>query len=249
VPLGIAAALRPTALVVVAPLWLLGYRRTAASAVAATAAIVVLLLPVTGVVFWTDYTRLVDTLERAIPGLPPLSSLPYAGWVEGADFTDVLDARSSNANIHLLLVTLGRRVGWPPVTLIPALAKVGFLAAMVILLGLVARGRHARWRPRAALAVAFTMAMVTDHFLPVRWGYADILYLAPIALLMPFMLRGRGRMLLLTVLVALVFGHSLLEPLDAGTGSIVRAVLLTAGLVGWTIAAARRRPRPRPAAA
>lgn len=247
VPLGIAGALRPTALVVVAPLWLLGYRRTATAALAAAGAIVALLLPFTGVVFWKDYTRLVDTLERAVPALPALSSLPYSTWVEGADFTRVLDDRSANANIHLLLVRLGPRLGWPPVALIPALAKLAFLAAMVLLLALVRRGRNARWRPRPVLAVAFTVAMVTDHFLPLRWGYTDTLYLAPIALLMPFMLRARGRMLLLTVLAALVLGHSLVEPLDAGTGSLMRAVLLTGGLLGWTIAATRR-PHPRPAA-
>jgi hypothetical protein len=42
------------------------------------------------------------------------------------------------------------------------------------------------------------------------------------------------------VLVALVLGHSLLEPLDGAAGSILRAVLLTGSLVGWTIAATRR---------
>jgi glycosyl transferase family 87 len=239
-PLGIAAALRPTVLVVVAPLWVLGYRRAAAGAVAATAVIVAVLWPFTGASFWKDYMRLVDTLERAVPALPALASMPYSTWVEGADFTRVLPDRSSNANIHLLLVRAAEWTGWPPRALIPVLAKAGFLVAITLLLALSFRGRGARWRPRPALAVALTAAMVTDHFLPLRWGYADILYLAPLALLMPFMLRARGRMLLLTVLVALVFGHSLFAPLDSGTGSLLRAVLLTGGLVGWTVAATRR---------
>ncbi len=246
-PLGIASALRPTVLVVAAPLWLLGYRRTAASAAATAAAIAVLLLPVTGVAYWRDYARLVDTLERAVPYLPPVTSLPYATWVEGADFTRVMDDRSANANVHLLLVTLSGRWGSPALPQVAGLAKAAFVATLAVLLALVWRGRRGRWRPRAVLAVALTTVMVTDHFLPVRWGYTDILYLAPLALVMPFMLRARGRLLLLTVLVALVFGHSLLEPLDSGAGSLLRAVLLTGGLVAWTIAATRRRSGPRPA--
>jgi Glycosyltransferase family 87 len=240
VALGIAAALRPTAIVVAAPLWLLGYRRTAAATLATAAGIVLLLLPATGIVFWKDYVRLVGTLERAVPGLPPLVSLPYSTWVEGADFTRVLDDRSSNANIHLLLVTLQGRLGWPPLALVPALAKAGFFIATALMLGLVFRGRAARWRPRTALALAFTTAMVADHFVPVRWGYTDTLYLAPLGLLMPVLLRKRGRVLLFVVLAALGLGHSLLQPLDGPPGSILRAVLLTGGLVGWTVAVTRR---------
>jgi hypothetical protein len=246
-PLGIAAALRPTVIVVAAPLWLLGYRRAAAGAAATTAAIVALLLPFTGIVFWQDYTRLVDTLERAVPRLPAIVSMPYAGRVEGADFTRVLDHRSSNANVHLAMVHLAERTGWPPQALLPAIAKGGCALALGALLALAARGRRARWSPRTALAVALTVVMVTDHFLPVRWGYTDTLYLAPLALLLPFMRRRRGRVLLFVVLAGLAFGHGLVEPLDPGTASVLRAVLLTGGLVGWTIAATRRGPaRPAP---
>jgi hypothetical protein len=248
VALGMAAALRPTAIVVAAPLWVLGYRKTAAATVAAAGAIVLLLLPVTGIVFWKDYVRLVETLERAVPALPPLASLPYSTWVEGADFTRVLDDRSSNANVHLLLVTLQERFGWPPLALVPALAKAGFIASIALLLGLAFRGRAARWRPRAALALAFTTSMVADHFVPVRWGYTDTLYLAPLAVLMPFMLRRRGRLLLFTTLAALVLGHGLLPPLEGAPGSILRPVLLTGGLVGWTIAVTRRGTPARRAA-
>jgi hypothetical protein len=247
-PLGLAAALRPTAIVVVAPLWLLGYRKTAASAVAAAGATALALLPVTGITFWKDYVRLVETFEKAVPGVPEVTSMPHLAWVEGANFTEVMEHRSSNANIHLLLVSLAPRLGGPPLSLVPILAKVGCLAALAVLLALVWRGRRARWRGGPALAVAFTAVLVTEHFLPVRWGYVDTLYLAPLALVMPFMWRRRGRMLLLTVLAALVFGHSLVGPLDGGPGSLVRAVLLTGGLVAWTAAVTRRRPRLRPAA-
>src|SRR5262249_21417659 len=98
------------------------------------------------------------------------------------------------------------------------------------------------------VAVAVTAAMVADHFLPVRWGYTDVLYLAPLALTMPYMLRARGRLLLLAVIAGLAFGHSLFPPFDAGVGSLVRAAALTVGLVAWTIAvtgrgAARLAPR------
>jgi hypothetical protein len=246
VGLGIAAALRPTVLVVAAPLWLLGYRKAAVATMAAAATVVVLLLPVSGVVFWKDYVRLVSVLERAAPGLPALSSPPATMRVEGADFTRVMESRSSNANIHLLLLTIAQRTGWPPTALVPALAKLTFLAVMAGFLAVLWRGRRAHWPARAALVAAFTAIVISDHFLPVRWGYVDVLYLAPLALVTPFMLRARRPVLLLTVLLALVLGHSLLWPLDAGAGSLVRAVLLTSGLVGWTLAVARRHPRVIP---
>jgi hypothetical protein len=98
--LGLAAALRPTLGIAVLPLWLLGYRRTAAGAFGSALAIVLVLLPVAGPGLWRDYARLVDVLERAVPLVPPLASAPYGGMVEGADFSRVLEHRSSNANVH-----------------------------------------------------------------------------------------------------------------------------------------------------
>jgi hypothetical protein len=159
-PLGLAAALRPTAIVVIAPLWLLGYRKTATSALAAAGATVLALLPFTGITFWKDYVRLVETFEKAVPGVPEVTSMPHLAWVEGANFTEVMEHRSSNANIHLLLVSLAPRVGWPPLSLVPVLAKLGCLAAVAVMLALVWRGRRARWRGGPALAVALTVVLV-----------------------------------------------------------------------------------------
>ena len=253
--LGLAAALRPTLGIAVLPLWLLGYRRTAAGAVGSALTVVLLLLPVAGPSIWRDYARLVDVLEQAVPRLPPVTSPPYAVRVEGADFTRVLEHRSSNANVHLLLVVLQRRTGWPDSRSIPVLAKASFLATLIALLAVVASARGGRWGPSSALLVSFCFVLATDHFLPVRWGYNDVLYLAPLALLAPPLSRPRGRVVLLVVVAALFLGHGPLGIVDGPTGTLLRSVLLTAVLFSWVVAAAYRRrkaalpPAPNLAAA
>jgi len=239
--LGLAAALRPTLGIAVLPLWLLGYRRTAAGAFGSALAVVLVLLPVAGPGVWRDYARLVDVLERAVPRLPPLASVPYGGMVEGVDFSRVLEHRSSNANVHLLLVSLQARTGWPNSRSIPALAKASWLATLIALLAVVASARGGRWGPSSALLVSFCFVQATDHFLPVRWGYNDVLYLAPLAVLAPPLSRPRGRVLLLVVLAALLLGHAPLGIVDPATGTLWRSVLLTAVLCSWVVAAAYRR--------
>lgn len=240
-PLGLAAALRPTLGVAVLPLWLLGYRRTAAGACGSALAVVLALLPVAGPTVWRDYARLVEVLERAVPALPPLASPPYAVQVEGADFSRVLEHRSSNANVHLLLVRLQQRTGWPDSGSIPVLAKAAWLATLIALLAVVVSARAGRWGPSSALLVSFCFVQATDHFLPVRWGYNDVLYLAPLALLAPPLSRPRGRVLLIVVGAALLLGHAPLGIVDAATGTLLRSVLLTAALCSWVVAAAYRR--------
>lgn len=247
-PLGLAAALRPTLGVAVLPLWLLGHRRTAAGAFGSALAVVLVLLPVAGPTLWRDYARLVGVLERAVPMLPPLASAPYGGLVEGADFSRVMEHRSSNANVHLLLQWLQARSGWPDSQLIAGLAKASWLATLVALLAAVASARGGRWGPSSALVVSFSFALTTEHFLPVRWGYNDVLYLAPLALLAPLLSRPRGRALLLVVVAALLLGHAPLGIVDGPTGTLLRSVLLTGALLSWVVAAAFRRRKAVPPA-
>ena len=161
--------------------------------------------------------------------------------VEGADFSRVLEHRSSNANVHFLLVRLQARTGWPDSRSIPAVAKASWLATLIALLAVVASARGGRWGPSSALLVSFCFVQATDHFLPVRWGYNDVLYLAPLAVLAPPLSRPRGRVLLFVVVAALLLGHAPLGIVDPATGTLLRSVLLTAALCSWVVAAAYRR--------
>jgi hypothetical protein len=240
-PLGLAAALRPTLGVAVLPLWLLGHRRTAAGAAGSALAVGLILLPLAGPGLWRDYTRLVDAFERAAPGLPPRVSPPYRGLVEGAEFGRVLEHRSSNANLHRLLLTTRERTGWPDLAALPVLAKASWLATMTAILGILAAARGARWGPSAVLLASFGVMMATEHFLPLRWGYNDVLYLAPLAMLAPVLARRTSRVWLIVVSSALVLGHDRMGLLDGPTGTLVRAALLSTAIVGWLMAAAHRR--------
>jgi hypothetical protein len=75
----------------------------------------------------------------------------------------------------------------------------------------------------------------------VRWGYNDVLYLAPLAVLAPPLSRPRGRVLLLVVVAALLLGTPRWASWTPTTGTLLRSVLLTAVLCSWVVAAAYRR--------
>lgn len=229
IPLGLAVALRPSLLAIPVVFWALGYRKTAVAAGAACLTTVAACLPFTGLQSWTHYTEAIRRweLEATDPErLPSRETHPLPKRVEGIDFTAMLPARTANTGLPGLCAFL-------PESAAPLrpYASWGFKILAVTLVAGVAWRLCVQRRPRRAshaLAVAAIVALNLDYLLaPVRYGYADVLLLLPLALLLPLWLHLKPAAWLAVVAVGgLLLGHVLNDEL----GTILRTVLVMGGL-------------------
>jgi hypothetical protein len=116
------------------------------------------------------------------------------------------------------------------------------LAALLCCLAWLRRGAS----PHAITALIIVLSLNTEFFLPIRWGYADMVLLAPLALLLPDLLglKEKQQWLLVVVLFGLLSGPlgQLLISLDVAT--VLRSWVVMGALtilVLW-----RAEPRERP---
>jgi hypothetical protein len=99
---------------------------------------------------------------------------------------------------------LRNQFDWPTINLA--------LTSKALLMGLAALLLVLMWRRRGDACCAFAPMVIltldTGFFLPQRWGYVDVLLLAPLALLLPALLRADkiNRLLLGVVLLGLLSG-------------------------------------------
>ncbi len=256
---GLAAALRPTFVVMGLPLWLLGYRKSAAAMMASLGMAVALTLPWFGVRGWASYATTVRIWEQASAGdgteedyflsaYGPAAPAPQTA--EGIDFFRALPIETAGstlmANFHPAYRWLRGILALPP---LPTLARIGFLGFVLIAGCLAAR---LRWRaravsPRFVASFAVLMAIDGEYFLPVRYSYADIMFLQPLALLIPALLRSERLWLSRTVVVTgLVLGQY--RSLLGGMVEPIEFLLLSFGLTAalLQLAASRRVVPDRP---
>jgi len=237
-PIGFAIALRPTLAVMIPALWLLRLRKPAVSAAGTAALLVALTLPLAGIRGWLQYQRSVAMLERTILGdKETIRSLgqPYRPppVIEGHDYSQTAYLRSYTANTSFSwivprLLQLRDREAWMAISKVLAFA----CAAAFLIAALVLGAARRSLRTRAALAIV--AALMVDDFLILRVSYADVLLLAPLALLLPALIRQRTPPLFAALLLGgLVLGANLLlvwTPIG-WLGPIVRSAAVMLGLV------------------
>ena len=92
------------------------------------------------------------------------------------------------ANFYPVYSGLRRLVALPPLITIP---RIGFLAFVfaVFVVAVSLRWRTRAVSPRFIAALGALVCIDGEYFLPIRYSYADILFLLPLALLIPALLR------------------------------------------------------------
>jgi hypothetical protein len=256
---GLASALRPTFVVMGLPLGLLGYRKTAAAMMASLAMAVAGTLPWFGVQGWASYATTVRNWEHAFAGdgteedyfLSAYGpSAPAPQTAEGINFFRALPIETAGstliANFHPVYRWLRGLIELPPLL---TLARIGFLGFALIVgcLAALLRWRARACSPRFVASFAALTAIDGEYFLPVRYSYADIVFLQPMALLIPALLRSERLWLSRTGVVAgLVLGRyrSLLAGLVEPIEFLLLSLALTAALL--QLAASRRVVPDRP---
>jgi hypothetical protein len=160
-----------------------------------------LTLPWFGFQGWANYAATVRTWERAYASDGSVedyfASIYGPAWpaprtAEGIDFLRNLTLETAGstfiANFHPAIGWLRQFIVLPP---LGTIARAGFLGFALIAgcLAALLRWRARTWSPRFVASFAVLAAVAGEYFLPLRFSYADILYLHPLALVMPVLLH------------------------------------------------------------
>jgi hypothetical protein len=233
---GLLALMRPNLLVLAPALVLMPQWRSATSMVATVAiglSITFLLLPISS---WQSYLDTGNQYYRAVedpePGdkdrpAPELTS-PF---VDGVLFRHALPNVSSSSFAYAYYL-VSQQLVWPMIDL--ALASKILLvlttSALIVLLWL--RGHRS-----GAFVLAIIGALDTEFFLPHRWGYVDVVLLAPLALMLPRLLQAKARdwWLISLVLVGLASGPLGQQFVGLHAATVLRSWLVMAGLTGLAV--------------
>jgi hypothetical protein len=216
IPLGFAAALRLTPFAAVLPLWVLGYRRTAVGAAVAALLSLSATLPIGGVKLWESYFRCVSIHSRLILDKDFLKSEkaklpPMPDSAEGMTYRRMLNAPDVNMTFAAeVLQPLSHEFAWMPgMQKWETISRCG--AILVALLFPLILRKRSTLEPAEKIAAAILCVLLVDFFLPIRNSYADITFLVPLAILMPWMLRsGGGYVYFAVAVLGLAMCHSLL---------------------------------------
>lgn len=248
--LGVLALMRPN-LLVMAPALLLARRWRSGGALLGAVGVGVsaalLALPTSA---WQSYLAVGDQYYRAIQG-EPIVSMPrpaHEGPVEGTEFAGAHSLKNiQSSSFAVLWSKMHEHWHWPMIDL--ALASKAALAALAIgLMALVWVSPESN--PRGAFALIVVIALDTEFFLPHRWGYADVMLLAPVALLLPDLLRPVNWGALALVLLGLAAGSFGQQFFDLYAATLLRSWLVMAGLTWQVLAASEgleKAPRHVPA--
>jgi hypothetical protein len=255
--LGLATALRPTFFLMAVPLAFLGYRKSAASMAGTLAVAIALTLPWVGLRGWASYLANLQVWEESAAaedgGEDMLLHRYGPAWAapttaEGIDFMHNLTIETGGstflANFHPLYSSARRLVALPPLLTIARFALLAFVLAAGTLAARLGR-RSQAFSPRFVAAFAALLAIDAEYFVPIRYSYADILFLHPLAMLMPALVRFDRLGLARTFVIAgLILGQY--RSLLGGLAEPVEFLLVTFGLTVCLLQlAARPRPMPR----
>ncbi|MGD0770852.1 MAG: glycosyltransferase family 87 protein [Tepidisphaeraceae bacterium] len=237
VPLGLAAAMRLTPLAALLPLWVMGLRRTAAGAAIVAIICIAGSIHFAGFGLWQSYFRAASIQSQLVSNHGYLESErarlpPLPASVEGMTFKRVLDLPDANVTFAAeVLRPLADRFCWALARdHWPTISQAG--AVLICLLFPAMLRFRPTLEPGEKLAAALLCVLSAEFFLPVRLSYCDVMFLAPIGLLMPRMFRNSAGCVCFTiVLLGLALSHTLL-PAESSM-PILRPPLVMGGLLGY----------------
>lgn len=180
VALGLAAALRPSTLVVVLPMLVLNLPKLAFGTIAAAVSVLGGTLAF-GARRWSEFGQLVRFYEAATARLVEYKPLvPSTVVFDGYDLTRFADIRTGNESIIAVMAQLVHVLRLESLRpFIASASKVIVCGAFLAFVFWLWLHRRNRWsREGVFLAVVFS-ALLADFIAPIRWGYSQVLYLVP----------------------------------------------------------------------
>lgn len=230
--LGLAAALRPTFVLLCLPLWLLGRRRLATATALTFLTACLATLPLVGWRGWTGFVETTRAWERVVMDrghlerYGPVREVPKV--VEGIDFTQLLNNGVGNATLMGVFQKQNLLSGAPVPAILPMLSRALALLVVAAAVVLVLAARRRKPLPaRYVMAFGALFVLDVEYFLPGRVAYADVLYMLPLALMLPLVMRARSPLPAALVAAGLLLGHPFHEGVDTWlTPDLIRATLV-----------------------
>lgn len=221
---GLAICLRPTTIFFVLPS-LAGSQRKVGITAIATAALGVIAATVAGKFeYWVDFVQLSRAWELSLlSGVmegnidPETHTRPTDGYktaiMDGyaANLTFVSLAKSVQTifQLHLDPIIMGR------------VGKVVWIIVITAIWSLHLRARrHQSERVLYQLLAGTCLMIVTDYFLPIRVEYADVMFLLPLAILMPFLRHKEYRSLTILATASILISMLPLNSLPFNASAI-----------------------------
>lgn len=239
---GIAICLRPTAGLLVVP-YLMGSRRRIAITAIATAVVFVAAATAAGrPEYWLDFLKLSRAWEQSVLGVefpdtanPPAISGPTDGYN-----TAMLDSYAANLTFDSLALSVQTMLDVRMDSTVIALAGKLFLLIVIATIWILQwkRKKQPPIQGEDQLLVGVCLMVITDYFLPIRIEYADVVFLIPMALLIPIVLRREYRVLAFLFVFAMLIP---LAPIDrlpfnaAAPAAMLRSALVIYLIVRFTI--------------
>lgn len=231
VALGALGLMRPNLLIIAGGLLILKRWKTLGAMLATIAIVGTITYSMLPTTAWQSYLDVGEQYYRAVddpePG-PNDRRLPeHVGPVEGVQFHHSLVNVSCSSFAHLYYVLRMRfDLRRLEIALVSKAILAGFAALMMIMVWL------RRGEATSAFALMVLLALDTEFFLPHRWGYADVMQLAPVALMLPLLARNESESLLASacVLIGLIGGTLGQHYVDVHTATVLRSWLVMASL-------------------
>jgi hypothetical protein len=249
VAFGALALMRPNLLCILPALLLVRRWRCAGAMTATIAAGVVAACALLPWSSWPGYIAVGDQYfaqAQDYDAMPDIPRPAHEGPVEGMWFYSPMTNFRSNsfAPIYRFIdqwlnqfhvvdpAGVEYQYGLPDINL-ALTSKVAMVSLAGLLSGLVWLRRTAS--PRSITALIIVLSLDTEFFLPIRWGYADMVLLAPLALFLPDLLEDKNLWLLAVVLLGLLGGPlgQLVFSLDVAT--VLRSWLVMGGLTALAV--------------
>ncbi|HZZ79598.1 MAG TPA: glycosyltransferase family 87 protein [Gemmataceae bacterium] len=241
VALGVLGLMRPN-LLVIAPALLLTRRWRMSVAMLATVAVGVLAtLPALPASSWQAYLAVGDQYYRSIQGSPivEMQRPQHEGPVEGVEFAGPHSLRNIESSSFAVLWASQHDLGLVRMLNLALVSKaiLAILASALLALAWLRRNDSLV----ASFALIVVLALDTEFFLPHRWGYADVMLLAPLALVLPDLLRVNEEKTPMPVSVPLaivvlgLISGPLVQQFDLYVATLLRSWLVMFGLT-WQVA-------------
>ena len=244
---GFAICLRPTVGLLVVPYLMSSHRRMAITAIATAMVLVTAATTVGHPVYWLDFLKLSKAWEQSVLGveLPDIAfeatnSRPTDGYN-----TAMLESYAANLTFDSLALSVQTMldVQTDP-TIVARTGKVLWLIVIATIWILQwRRNRCQLAQVDDQLLVGSCLMLVTDYFLPIRIEYADVLFLLPMALLIPTLMRKENHLLAAVFVVAILVPLTPLEllPFNASApAAMLRSCIAIYLLVRFTILGMQR---------
>jgi len=239
---GFAICLRPTVGLLVLP-WLISSQRRIAMTAIATATVFVAAATSAGQPeYWLDFLKLSRAWEQSVLGveLPGTTSeAAISGPTDGYN-TAMLESYAANLTFDSLALSVQTmlNVRIDP-TIVARAGKVLWLVVITTIWILQwKRKRGQMVEVNDQLLVGSCMMLLTDYFLPIRIEYADVLFLIPMALLIPSLMRKENHLLAAVFVIAMLIPLAPLSilPFNASApAAMLRSCIAIYLLVRFTI--------------